>query len=608
MAISKNFKSKTPIEVSVTTGTAPLVVASTTLVPNLNVERLSGYLVNTGTVLTTIPVRDGSGDLAGNILGNAATVTNGVYTTGNYSNPTWLTGLAWSKISATPTTLAGYGIIDAQTLDADLTAIAALSGTSGFLKKTAADTWSLDTATYLTANQTITLTGDVTGTGNGSFATTLAASGVTAGSYTGSVTVNSKGLVTAAAALTAADVTTALTYTPVNKAGDTMTGLLLLSADPVAALGAATKQYVDNISTGLDFKQSVRAISTSNITLSGTQTVDGVALIAGNRILVAGQTTASANGIYVVAAGAWTRATDADNSGSTSEVTSGMYCFVEEGTSNADSGWILATNSTITLGTTALTFTQFNGLGQITAGTGLSKSGSTISIANTAVTAGAGYNTFTVNAQGQITLASTTAYLTANQTITLTGDVTGTGNGSFATTLANSGVTAGTYNNAATTVTPLTIDAKGRITATGSAVTIAPLFASITSKPTTLSGYGITDAVSTSVINLSLGNVTCSTITTTSIATTPVDTFAVAAYRTANYICQITNGTSYNTIHITVIHDATNVYINQYLEIFTGTSEGVFDADISGGNVRLLFTAATTNSTVVKVIRTCINI
>lgn len=90
-------------------------------------------------------------------------------------------------------------------------------------------------------------------------------------------------------------------------------------------------------------------------------------------------------------------------------------------------------------------------------------------------------------------------------TITLTGDVTGSGTGSLATTLANSGVTAGTYNNSATAITPLTIDVKGRITSTGIGVTVTPAFSSITSTPTTLSGYGITDAATSTHIH---GNIT----------------------------------------------------------------------------------------------------
>jgi len=140
----------------------------------------------------------------------------------------------------------------------------------------------------------------------------------------------------------------------------------------------ATQAYVDGVATGLDVKASVRAATTANITLSGTQTIDGVAVIAGNRVLVKNQSTASQNGIYVAAAGAWSRATDADTD---AEVTSGLFAFVEEGTANADSGWILQTDNPITVGTTALAFVQFSGAGQITAGEALTKTGNTLDVA-----------------------------------------------------------------------------------------------------------------------------------------------------------------------------------------------------------------------------------
>lgn len=152
---------------------------------------------------------------------------------------------------------------------------------------------------------------------------------------------------------------------------------------PTNGAHLVTKDYADALATGLDFKQSVKAATTTNITLSGSQTIDGVAISAGMRVLVKDQTDGTQNGIYVAAAGAWTRAADADNTPS-NEVTSGMFCYVEEGTVNADSGWVLATNDVITLGSTNLVFTQFTGLGQITAGNGLTKSGNTINVGGTA--------------------------------------------------------------------------------------------------------------------------------------------------------------------------------------------------------------------------------
>ncbi len=127
---------------------------------------------------------------------------------------------------------------------------------------------------------------------------------------------------------------------------------------PTADTDAANKAYVDAARSGLDVKLSCRVATTANITLSGTQTIDGVSVVAGDRVLVKNQSTASQNGIYVVAAGAWSRATDAD---SDSEVHGGMFTFITEGTTNADTGWVLSTNDPIAVGTTPLAFTQFSG-------------------------------------------------------------------------------------------------------------------------------------------------------------------------------------------------------------------------------------------------------
>ena len=138
-----------------------------------------------------------------------------------------------------------------------------------------------------------------------------------------------------------------------------------------------SKEYVDAIKSNLDLKDSVTAATTANINLNATQTIDGVSLTAGQRVLVKNQSSAAENGIWIVNGNNWTRATDAD---ANAEVTSGMFVFVEYGTTNADSGWVLTTDGTITVGSTALAFSQFSGAGQITAGDALTKSGNTLNV------------------------------------------------------------------------------------------------------------------------------------------------------------------------------------------------------------------------------------
>lgn len=245
-----------------------------------------------------------------------------------------------------------------------------------------------------------------------------------------------------------------------NSANPVLSGTVTVPT-PSSATDAANKGYVDAVATGLSVKASVRAISTTNITLSGTQTVDGVALIAGDRILVAGQTTGANNGIYVVAAGAWARSTDADIS---AEVLPGMFTFVTEGTVNAGIGYVLVTVAPITLGSTALVFSQFSGTGQITAGSGLTKIGNALSVPNAGITAAmlagsipasdlVGNDITTVGTVTTGTWAAGTIPVNKGGTgaVTLTGVLKGNGTGALTAATAGTDFLAPTGNGSSLT-------------------------------------------------------------------------------------------------------------------------------------------------------------
>ena len=147
-------------------------------------------------------------------------------------------------------------------------------------------------------------------------------------------------------------------------------------ADGTAAQDAATKNQVDVAQAGLDAKDSCRVATTANITLSGEQTIDGVTTTT-DRVLVKNQSTGSQNGIYVSAAGTWARSTDAD---ANVEVTAGLYTLITEGTVAGGQGFVLTTDDPITVGTTALTFSQFSGVGDLVGGTGITKTGNSIAV------------------------------------------------------------------------------------------------------------------------------------------------------------------------------------------------------------------------------------
>ena len=180
-----------------------------------------------------------------------------------------------------------------------------------------------------------------------------------------------------------ANISSAATWNgKVAKAGDTMTGFLTLHADPTNAMHAATKGYIDNLVTGLQWKPAVRVATTANITLSGAQTIDGVLLVADDRVLVKNQSTDQDNGIYVVSLGSWTRATDANSDVELQYAT----VLVDSGTVNANTQWTCVNTNPPTIGTDSINFTQIAGAGVYTNGTGLLLTGNAFSIDSTVAT------------------------------------------------------------------------------------------------------------------------------------------------------------------------------------------------------------------------------
>ena len=147
-------------------------------------------------------------------------------------------------------------------------------------------------------------------------------------------------------------------------------------ADPGVAQDAATKAYVDSVAQGLNVHDAVAVATTENITLSGEQTIDGI-LTSADRVLVKDQTDPTENGIYVSAAGAWSRATDMDGA----EEVASSFVFVTGGTVNSNTGWVCTNEpESVVIDTDNITFSQFSDAGYIDAGTGLTKVGNLLSV------------------------------------------------------------------------------------------------------------------------------------------------------------------------------------------------------------------------------------
>lgn len=355
----------------------------------------------------------------------------------------------WSNITGTPTTLSGYGITDAQPLDTDLTKISDLSGNSGLLRKTAVNTWSLDTSSFLTGNQSITLSGDASGSGATTISVTLANSGVTAGNYT-KVAVDSKGRVTSGS-----NPTTLSGYGITDAALSTHTHTFSeLTSTPTTLSGYGITDAASSTHT-----HTFASLTSKPTTVSGYGITDAV-------------TTAQigvANGV-------------AGLDGTGKVPSSQLPSFVDDVLEYSTLSGFPATGSTGIIYVDQSTNKIYRWSGS-----------SYIEISPTAGN------------------ADTATKLATARTISLTSDVTGSvsfdgsANVSITTTLSNSGVTAGTY-------TSVTVNAKGRVTAGTNPTTLVGFgitdaytktevdslvasggadWANITSIPTTLTGYGV---------------------------------------------------------------------------------------------------------------------
>jgi hypothetical protein len=301
--------------------------------------------------------------------------------------------------------------------------------------------------------------------------------------------------------LTNSSLTVGTTAISLGSSSLTLGGLtsVAVTQDPTSALQLATKQYVDAVAEGLHVHAACAAATPgtlasitggtvtynngtagvgATLTLSVALTVlDGYTLLNGDRVLVKNEATQANNGIYTWATGGTvlTRATDFDTA---AEMASGDFTFVSNGTLYANTGWV-QTDPVTVVGTSPVTWIQFSGSGAYTAGTGLTLTGTQFSITNTAVTAAAygsasSVGTFTVNAQGQLTLAASTAIAINGNQITsgtvgsayITGSYTGiTGVGTL---------TAGTWNATAITDTYLaTIATAGKVSNSATTATSA---------------------------------------------------------------------------------------------------------------------------------------
>lgn len=259
---------------------------------------------------------------------------------------------------------------------------------------------------------------------------------------------------------------------------------------PVSGTDVVNKNYLEYFAAGISWKQPVVCGTTTNITLSGLQTIDGVTVVAGDRVLVKSQSAPAQNGIYLASASAWSRSPDADT---WNELISALV-FVESGSTLAGSAWYCTIQQGGTIGTTAIVWSNFSVAATYTAGTGLTLTDYVFSITNTGVTAAAYGSasktlTATVNAQGQLTVLAATDIAIANTQVSGLGTMsTQNASGVAITGGTLNGVTIGGTTAGAitgTTITATTFNGAGTgLTGTASTLSIGGNAATATSATT----------------------------------------------------------------------------------------------------------------------------
>lgn len=353
--------------------------------------------------------------------------------------------------------------------------------------------------------------------------------------------------------------------------GGSLIGPLILNADPSVPFGAATKNYIDNLITGLTWKSAAVVATTSNITLSGEQIIDGT-LTSSSRVLVKNQTTQTQNGIYVSSSGAWIRSTDADTG---SELV-GATIYIETGSTNSSTQWSCS-NTSITIGTTNITFVKIAGAGVYTNGTGISLTGNVFSIDSTVVTL-----------TGSQALSNKTGNISqwtndSNYLTSLTGVTTVNGSSGAITNIAVTTNNLSDLSSASTARTNLGLQGLAILSAapagtlTGTTLNATVVNSSLTSVGTiatgvwngtiigsTYGGTGVNNGSSTITLG---GNLTTSgaftttfTVTGNTNVTLPTSGTLVGGTGTSGQI-SYWNGTNSQTGNSSLVYDSTNVFV-----------------------------------------------